>query len=88
VARRSTRSACPRLDSTTARLVQATAAGFARQAVMMQQLDVRQDGLETAIAMMSNTAQAAVNRVDGAQAEIYELKQRIRALNSARGTPR
>jgi hypothetical protein len=83
------------LDTTTARLVKATAAAFARQAVMMQQLDVRQNRLETTMAIVGSTAQAAFtraahasSRVDDAQAEIDELKRRLQNLEAARDAPR
>jgi hypothetical protein len=83
------------VDVTTARLVEATAMGFARQAMMMRQLDVRQDRLETAMAAVNLTAQTAITRaqeattrVDANQVEIEQLQQRLAELEAQRGTPR
>jgi hypothetical protein len=84
------------VDVTTARLIEATAMGFARQAVMMRQLDVRQDRLETAMAAVSVTAQAAFTRVEETstrveanQAEIQQLQRRLAELEAGRrGTAR
>jgi hypothetical protein len=84
------------VDVTTARLIEATAMGFARQALIMRQLDVRQDRLETAMAAVTVTAQAAITRVeetstrvDTNQAEIQQLQQRIAELEAhQRGTAR
>jgi hypothetical protein len=85
-----------RVDVTTARLVEATAMAFGRQAVMMRQLDIRQDRLETAMAAVTVTAQTAITRVeetatrvDETQAEIGQLRQQITELESRqRGQPR
>lgn len=81
------------VDSTTARLIEATAMGFARQAAMMRQLDVRQKRVETAMAALAETAYTAVNRadetatrVDATEAEIGELRQRIAELEAQRGS--
>jgi hypothetical protein len=81
-----------RVDVTTARLVQATAMGFARQAVMMRQLDVRQNRLETAMAALHGTAQAAFTqaqetstRVEATQANIEQIQQRLAELETQRG---
>ncbi|MGI5213840.1 hypothetical protein [Plantactinospora sp. CA-290183] len=77
------------LDATTARLVEATAMGFARQAVIMRQFDVRQQRLETAMAALTETTQTAVTRVDEAskrvdanEAEIQQLQRRLAELEA------
>jgi uncharacterized HAD superfamily protein len=77
------------VDNTTARLIEATAIGFARQAVIMRQLDVRQNRLETAMAALAVTANTAVSRadetatrVDATEAELTELRKRIAELEA------
>lgn len=79
------------VDVTTARLIEATAMGFARQAVMMRQFDVRQNRLETAMAALAVTANTAVSRadetatrVDATEAELAKLRNRIAELETER----
>ena len=81
------------VDNATARLIEATAIGFARQAVMMRQLDVRQQRVETAMAALAVTAHTAVNRadeaaarVDATDAELAELRNRIAELEAQRSS--
>jgi hypothetical protein len=81
------------VDVTTARLVQAAAMGFARQAGMMRQLDIRQDRLETTMAALTTTAHNTVarveetsNRIDATETEITQLRQRIAELETSRHT--
>ncbi|MFY1633658.1 hypothetical protein ACN27F_10295 [Solwaraspora sp. WMMB335] len=57
------------VDATTARLVQATATGFAHQAAMMRQFDVRQDRLDTAMAALQQ-----IPRTGDAQTELHQLR--------------
>lgn len=78
------------LDPSTARLVQATAMGFARQAAFMRTMDVRQRRLETTMAALETTTTHTANqaaetsiRVDQTQAELAHLRQRLAALESA-----
>ncbi|MEV0611169.1 hypothetical protein AB0I61_32970 [Polymorphospora rubra] len=82
------------VEPTLARLIQATAAGFTRQATMMRQLDVRQARLETVMAAVQGTAQAAITqaqqtstRVDATQTQLHALEQRIADLETQRGHP-
>jgi hypothetical protein len=81
------------VDTTTARLIEATAMGFARQALMMRQLDVRQKRIETAMAALAETANSAVDRadetatrVDANEAELAELRKRIAELETQRNS--
>jgi uncharacterized coiled-coil protein SlyX len=82
------------LDATTARLVQATAMGFARQAAFMRTMDIRQQRLETTMAALETTTTHTANqaaetsiRVDQTQAELAHLRQRLAALESAPAGP-
>jgi hypothetical protein len=77
------------LDATTARLVQATAIGFARQAAVMRAMDVRQQRLETAMAALETTTthtatrvEETSTRVEQTQAELRQLRDRIAELES------
>jgi hypothetical protein len=87
-----------RLDVTTARLFEATATAFARQASMMRRFDVRQTRLETAMAAVTATVETTIGhvaetttRVAATEAEISQLRKRLAELESARldpaGTP-
>jgi hypothetical protein len=78
-----------RLDSTTARLVHATAMGFQRQAVIMRHLDVRQQRLESALEALAFTVHTTASRVeetstkvDDTTAEMAHLRQRLARLES------
>ncbi|MDG4834844.1 hypothetical protein O7627_36870 [Solwaraspora sp. WMMD1047] len=83
------------LDVTTARLVEATAMAFNRQALLMRHLDVRQDRLEKTMAAIGVTVQAVIGqveqtsgRVDTTEAEIAQLRRRLTELESPqRGQP-
>ncbi|MEV0391981.1 hypothetical protein [Polymorphospora rubra] len=82
------------VEPTLARLIQATAAGFTRQAGMMRQLDVRQARLETVMAAVQGTAQTAITqaqqtstRVDATETQLHALEQRIADLETQRGHP-
>lgn len=77
------------VDSTTARLIEATGIAFARQAVMMRQLDVRQKRVETAVAALAITANTAADRadeatarVDATETELADLRSRIAELEA------
>jgi hypothetical protein len=63
------------LDSTMRRIVEATAMGFARQALIMHQLDVRQGNLETAVREISATQKTTVETVDDHAAQLAELQR-------------
>lgn len=71
------------LDSTTARLVEATRIGFARQSEMIRQLDVRQDRLDAALEALGVHQQKIDERVDGTQAELRQLKEQIARIEAA-----
>lgn len=75
------------VDVTTARLIQATAIGFARQAMMMRELDVRQERLESTMAAVSATATAAMTRVDATQDTVEQLRQRVAELEATQHRP-
>lgn len=70
------------VDVTTARLIEATGMGFARQAMMMRELDVRQDRLESAMAAVYATATTAITRVDETQTTIEQLNARVAELEA------
>jgi hypothetical protein len=81
------------VDTTTARLIEATAMGFSRQTAMMRQFDVRQKRLETAMVALAETAYTAVNRaaetatrVDANDADLAELRQRVAELEAQRNS--
>lgn len=80
------------LDVTTARIVEATLMGFARQQAMMRQLDVRQNRLETVMAAVAATAHTAATqsqetstRVTAHDQQIAGLRAQIERLESASG---
>ena len=82
------------LDPITARLVQATAIGFARQAAVMRTMDVRQRRLETTMAALENTTTHTANRVeetstriDQNEMELRQLRERLAELESTRLRP-
>jgi hypothetical protein len=70
------------VDATTARLIEATAMGFTRQAMMMRQLDVRQERLESTMAAVSATAHTAITRVDATESTVEDLQRRVHELEA------
>lgn len=77
------------LDSTTARIVEATAMAFARQEAIMRSLDVRQDRLDVAMQALGVRQQVTdqrvtqtAQRVDATLSHIERLEQEVLALKA------
>lgn len=79
------------LDATTAKIVEATAMGFARQAEFMGRLDVRQQRLERVIGALADRVDDTASRVqetstktDDNAEEIARIRERLTQLESGR----
>jgi DNA repair exonuclease SbcCD ATPase subunit len=82
------------LDPVMARLVQATAMGFARQQAIMNNMDVRQRRLETTMEALASTTESTAHRVketstrmERAEAELAQLRQTVEELQSSTTPP-
>ena len=68
------------VDATTARLIQATVVGFARQEMVMRSFDVRQDRLETAMQALAVSVSTTATRVEQTSVRLDEQDAELAAL--------